>query len=211
MSCRLVIFDMDGTIVDSMPTLTDLAIKVISENYGVDPDAARLFYEATVGVPFREQLELIFPSKDRNDLVARLYEERHAIAARQFPLMPGIEDLMWDLKCAGIATALVSSTARHVIFEMDQVLRLAFDWVEGFRGMDKRSQILSSCQVMKVQPEEVLYVGDSDFDATCAYDTFAQFARVNGQDTAERVRETLNLRGTNVTETGRDQGLDASR
>src|SRR3569623_2689104 len=58
--------DLDGTLIDSMPTLADLAVDVLAEVYGPPSALAREFYLATCGLPFIRQLESVFPGDARS-------------------------------------------------------------------------------------------------------------------------------------------------
>ncbi|GAI94524.1 unnamed protein product, partial [marine sediment metagenome] len=51
---KAVIFDFDGTIANTMPFLTELAIKVITENYNISKDKAKSRYIETIGMDFAE-------------------------------------------------------------------------------------------------------------------------------------------------------------
>jgi 1L-myo-inositol 1-phosphate cytidylyltransferase / CDP-L-myo-inositol myo-inositolphosphotransferase len=60
-SAAALIFDFDGTIADTMPFLTKLAVDLLTQHYPVEPAAARKRYLDTVGVGFASQLEELFP------------------------------------------------------------------------------------------------------------------------------------------------------
>src|ERR1700749_2720623 len=62
---RALLCDLDGTLIDSMPTLADIASEVMESTYGTSRAAARELYLGTCGVPFAAQLEEIFPGDPR--------------------------------------------------------------------------------------------------------------------------------------------------
>ena len=73
---RVLLCDLDGTLIDSMPTLADLATEVIEDRYGTPRILARELYLATCGLPFVKQLEEIFPEDPRNAEASADFEAR---------------------------------------------------------------------------------------------------------------------------------------
>src|SRR5215471_10102025 len=73
---KVLLCDLDGTLIDSMPTLADLATEVIEERYGTPRILARELYLATCGLPFVKQLEEIFPDDARNAAASADFETR---------------------------------------------------------------------------------------------------------------------------------------
>src|SRR5450432_886201 len=73
---RVLLCDLDGTLIDSMPTLADLATEVMESTYGTPRMLARELYLATCGLPFVKQLEEIYPGDPRNAGASDLFEGR---------------------------------------------------------------------------------------------------------------------------------------
>ena len=65
MNTQLLVFDLDGTLIDTMGDYADKAAALIRDHYGTPKDEARRRYFETSGVPFEQQLEQIFPGDDR--------------------------------------------------------------------------------------------------------------------------------------------------
>ncbi|MGI9535311.1 MAG: HAD family hydrolase [Thermodesulfobacteriota bacterium] len=70
----LVVFDMDGTLVDTMDNYANYAANLIESYYSVDFFQARILYMDTSGLPFIHQLEQIFPKNPLNPYVSYLFE-----------------------------------------------------------------------------------------------------------------------------------------
>lgn len=76
-----IIFDFDGTLVNTMPALTGLGTDLIS-GYGFSESEAREKYLSCIGMSFPEQLDELFPDDKRNasfaetfyDFQSRIYE-----------------------------------------------------------------------------------------------------------------------------------------
>src|SRR5579864_2781581 len=58
---RVLLCDLDGTLIDSMPTLAEIASEVMEEVYATPAILSRELYLATCGLPFAGQLEEIYP------------------------------------------------------------------------------------------------------------------------------------------------------
>jgi phosphoglycolate phosphatase-like HAD superfamily hydrolase len=78
----ILLLDLDGTLVDTMPAFADLAADTIARHFGLLPSNARKLYVQTSGVPFAQQLDAIFGEHPAAPAAAEEYEARkHAIAA----------------------------------------------------------------------------------------------------------------------------------
>jgi phosphoserine phosphatase len=168
---RLVVFDMDGVLVDSMPALTILASLTIHRYFGIPITKARDYYLSTVGLPFCEQLDKIFPSHHPSlkSLVVKQYEESHAAVLPLLPLAPHAGRVIWECRARGIGTGLVSSTNASYIDQMDQISGLEFDFVRGYRpDIGKQLQIEDIIQEAHIKPSEVIYFGDTTYDGQIA-------------------------------------------
>src|SRR4029079_17301195 len=63
---KVLLCDLDGTLIDSMPTLAEIATDVMEEVFGTPRVLGRELYLATCGIPFAKQLEEIYPGDPRN-------------------------------------------------------------------------------------------------------------------------------------------------
>src|SRR3990172_6908496 len=99
---------MDGTLIDSMPGLTDLAVKVICKYYSVSKKTALKDYLDTVGVPFIDQLHKIFGYDQYNYMAADEYYDLKTDITLEAPLIPSTKKLLSDAK--NLIIGLVSSS-----------------------------------------------------------------------------------------------------
>ena len=72
---RLVIFDLDGTLIESMEEYAELAADLIRQHYGWPAEKAKKEYLRTSGLPFRDQLEILFPGSPLNPKIAEKFEK----------------------------------------------------------------------------------------------------------------------------------------
>ena len=173
----LICFDMDGTVIDSMPTLTTSAIQVICQFYKLSPEEAKQQYLKSTGIPFFQQLEKLFPKDFRNGNAAREYEHIHRSWCPDFPLAPNIKEARMEIKRAGHKAALVTSTDYHLLKYLPQIRSLQFDHVDGFsQGRSKIEQIQRVQTIFS--PSKTVMLGDTIYDSSVAMTTGAEFHMV---------------------------------
>lgn len=183
-------FDMDGTLLNSMPTLRQNAVDLISEEYHMTREDAESAYNRTVGIPFYEQLQQLFPNTEKNGRVASVYEMRHRDACPMFQLAPGIEDAIQEIKMRGHGTALVTSTDYHLLDSLPQVKKLHFNHLGGFRVDSPKLAQLRNVTRMFASRTTILF-GDSPYDGWCAEQCGISFRQVNINNVAATVMDTL--------------------
>jgi 1L-myo-inositol 1-phosphate cytidylyltransferase / CDP-L-myo-inositol myo-inositolphosphotransferase len=184
----VVIVDFDGTIADSMGPLTQLAVKVIHEELGLDVDDARVRYLASTGADFATQLREIDPSAGPARTRAA-----HRFEVSKPELMDGVEpfpDLrafLDELRTAGVAVCICSSTRRDLVRQWTERHRLGdhFRVVDGWSpGRDKAAQMHSVLNWLKRPPDRCLVVGDSRRDGRLAASIGMWFRGVLRPDTS---------------------------
>jgi phosphoglycolate phosphatase-like HAD superfamily hydrolase len=147
-----VIFDFDGTLVDS-----DAALLAPFEALGVDPD------DVPLGLPAEAACRLAGITLD--DYLA-------AYDPDLIQPFDGIDDLLSRLPTWALCSNKVGWTGRH------ELARLGWSPVEArftedFGGRPKTlAPVLTH---LDLPPEEALFVGDTEHDRTCALDAGVRF------------------------------------
>lgn len=115
----VVCFDFDGTVADSMPALTRLAADVLCDRgYAAGRYDAAQLYLGTVGRPFDEQLEVLFPRDGRNPGAATEFaEQKLGIYECVLPVYM-VTDAIRMLAEEGIGAVLCSSTDEALVREV---------------------------------------------------------------------------------------------
>lgn len=181
---RAVLFDMDGTLLDSYEANAGTG-KIIMERFGIAPlpgKPMRKFIgaplEDTYGRWFRwEEGELERFIKE----FRTLYEERKFLCA----VYPGIFPLLEGLRQRGVKTAM-ATLKRHPYAQMLAErfgLARRLDWVQGRSPEDgivtKADTVRAAMKQLGIEnPEEAALVGDSSLDLEGAKDAGVDFIAV---------------------------------
>ena len=166
---KAVIFDFDGTIANTMPFLTELATKLMTENYNISKDEAKRRYVETTGMDFASQLELIFPNHAKNQKVATIFEARKLEGILGHPIFPEVIPTLKYFHNKKIKTFICSSTRQEIITrysKLNKIDHLVTDFFGLKSDFGKGEQLNFILQHYELQPDEVLFVGDSlrDYD-----------------------------------------------
>ena len=194
---NMVIFDVDGTLLDTREGILSSVVYTM-QNHGLPvPDEAALlsFIGPPVQVSFTRQYGLTDPKEAQKltDTFRRRYSESDLTKAVPYP---GMYDLFSALQAAGITPAV--ATYKRQDYAEAIVRHFGFDaYTDVIYGADnenrlKKKDIIALCLSRGgVSPERALMVGDSDNDAVGASDLGLDFLGVTygfGFHTAADVR-----------------------
>lgn len=167
---RAVMFDFDGTLVDTMGDFAGLAGALIAEAYGGTADEGRAAYLRTSGVPFFQQLQLLFPDDPRNAALVAAFEREKLRFYEGLGLYPDVPPALAALAARGIATVVSSNNFQDVVDTFLAGQDVRFDLVLGFRdGFHKGApHFAHAIEALGVAREGLVFVGDSVRDAELA-------------------------------------------
>jgi len=170
---KAILFDLDGTLIDTMEGFADLAAELIKRDFDVDLATARRNYITTSGIPFKHQLEVMFPGDSRNFDVQKEFEERKQNVF--FNTIPDNDtiDAVRRLKEMDIKV-IVSSNNYHdfVLKYFSKNNSLKFDMILGYKdGFAKgKDHILHVVNAFDILKKDMIFVGDSLHDGEVAYE-----------------------------------------
>lgn len=172
-----VIFDLDGTLLDTLHDLADSANEALSENgFGPHPvEAYRIF----VGDGMEVLMERILPETARDpETVARLlisyrvaYDRRWKAKTRPYP---GVEEMLTALAKRGIPLAVLSNKPQaYTEICMAHFLgHHPFACIFGQRdGVPRKPDPAGAWQIARqlgLPPEKILFIGDTSTDMDTA-------------------------------------------
>jgi phosphoglycolate phosphatase-like HAD superfamily hydrolase len=185
---RVLLCDLDGTLIDSMPTLAELATDVLAERYGTPRALGRELYVATCGLPFIRQLESIFPGDARNQAASDLFEGRKPARCDQIRMAADVERTLGELKRRGVFIVVSSNNGVENVATFARSSGFAFDLALGFGGgLGKgRPHIDLAASTFGVDRSEMLFVGDSLHDGEIAEREGVPFVGLAGTFSYER-------------------------
>jgi pyrophosphatase PpaX len=166
-----VVFDLDGTVVDSVELIVvsfQHAIRVVLGREASYEEAI-----ANVGRPLLEQMAMLSP-EHAEELVAVYREFNHREHDRMLTLYDGMLNLLHTLQLGGVRLGLVTSKSRfttQMAFDLTGI-ESYFDEVvcadESPRNKPSPDPILLCLERLGVPPAEAAYVGDAPADIQAA-------------------------------------------
>lgn len=163
----MVVFDLDGTILDDLSLISHVASDVLNKAFGTPPEEGRIHYLATTGMPFEAQLAQLYPEAPAalRASTARTFHQRkiaeayaHAGPFPEIPkLLKRIDQERWTMVISTGAEAEMAD----LMLEREG-LRYWFEDVLGSKDGTKREHL---AEYRRRYPEVPLFlVGDSRFD-----------------------------------------------
>jgi len=185
---RVMLCDLDGTLIDSMPTLADLATDVMERMYGTPRMLARELYLATCGLPFIKQLEEVFPGDPRNPIASDLFEARKPARCNAIRMSVETRRALERMRARGVRIGVSSNNGVDNVETFQRNADFAFDLVLGFGGglAKGRPHLDKASAVFGVGRQEMLFVGDSLHDGEIAEKEGVPFVGIAGTFSADR-------------------------
>lgn len=175
---RVVMFDLDGTLIDTMGAFADVAAAVLAEHHGMPPLVGRRRYLQTSGIPFFEQLEEIFPGHPHNAAAARIFEVAKLTATSMVEVSACTREALRALRRRGAAVVVSSNNWQRQVDRFVETSGVEVDLALGYGdGLSKGAPHFRLVEErFAVRPDEILFVGDSLHDARLAKVAGTRFA-----------------------------------
>ncbi|MGN0076914.1 MAG: HAD family hydrolase [Parafannyhessea sp.] len=176
-----VVFDVDGTLVDSeranLVSLQRTLLELTGRRYELED------LRFTLGLPDGPALrQLGFEQPDEAERAGRRWEQLAEREAASNTVYPGIRSTIEELHRRGIGTGVASSRARHEYAEQISPLGIddLFDHIvlveDTERHKPEPDPLLECLRRAGVAAERALYVGDAEYDVRCATSAGVDFA-----------------------------------
>lgn len=173
MSYEAVLFDLDGTLLDTLDDLTSALNHTLSEDgFGT---RSREEVRSYLGNGFARLVTCALPqgasTPGFDSLLAGFASYYNAHCQEKTAPYPGILDMLSSLKDAGVKMAVVSNKGEVAVRELvkyhfDGIVEPfhAFGQRDGIRRKPEPDMVIHAMDVLGTGPEGTLYVGDSDVD-----------------------------------------------
>ncbi len=161
-----LLFDFDGTLVDSYP-LIEWAFEQVCSTHNLAPQARELFAQAR-GLPLSEQMRSVSPQMWEQ--LTETYRRVDARQRRHARVFPGILPLLRGAQRRGLALGVVSSKRRVLVRSELQAtgLKPFFSVVvaleDAAAAKPAAAPVRRALQLMGVRPSQALYIGDTLVD-----------------------------------------------
>jgi len=168
---RAVLFDLDGTLIESADAIVDSMWHVF-DTIG-EPRPTRQAIIDSIGCPLREQLQIL-TQHDPDACIAVYRPHYAATACAKTALLPGVREILAAVQGAGLRIGLVTSKKREAA---EQILEYhgILDYFEvriGPHDVEKPKPhpepLLKAAGLLGLPVESVYYVGDMHFDILAA-------------------------------------------
>lgn len=176
MKFKGIIFDLDGTLVNSLEDISDAMNKVLQGlNY---PTHTYETYQYFIGSGLRNLVSKALPATNNSDeqieicFECMINEYREMCTVKTKPY-EGIVELLENLTSQNIKMAVFSNKADELTKKIaDQIFPNSFDTAIGLSTEElKKPNPFEALEIGKkwnLKPEEILFVGDSDIDMKTA-------------------------------------------
>ena len=190
MTYRLAIFDLDGTLADSLPWFRSVVNSLAARHAfrPVRPDEI----EALRGKGSREIIRQLRVPMWRMPFIAADMRRRKAADLATIPLFPGVEAMLSGLAAKGIVCAVVSSDSEdNVRRALGANARSIAHFACGASMFGKAKKYRQVLRRAGVAAHEVIAIGDEVRDAKAASKAGIAFGAVSwGYATADALRQT---------------------
>ena len=184
---KLIIFDLDGTLLDTIEDLANSVNYALSlHNFPTHPVSAFNFF---IGNGLNKLLERALPETSRNqdnismlkaDFITHYYSHSDEFTKPY----PGISGLLKKLSAEGFHLAIASNKIHQATVDLAKRFFPDIEFVavlgqrDGYAVKPNPAILEEIIEIAGVQKSEVLYVGDSGVDVATANNTQVDFTGV---------------------------------
>lgn len=167
MGIKCVLFDLDGTLIDSIPLIRESFRYASKKVLGRELTDELLL--ANVGKPLEKQMEIISKEKAR-ELVEAYREYNHLYHDEKVRCYPGIKTLLKELKRRNVKVGVVTSKSKYLAKRGLEVCGID-KYVDALVTADdvkthkpSPEPIIKCLEELGCSTQKAVFVGDSPFD-----------------------------------------------
>jgi phosphoglycolate phosphatase len=169
MNVDLVVFDWDGTVVDSTPSIT-LAIQQACSDIGVAIPAAE-DARWVIGLGLQDALSRVAPNLtvDQQHQLTERFRHHYLSRYEQLQMFPGMWELLHGLQSSGMPLAVATGKTRVGLdrsFELTQTRHLfaTSRCADESEPKPAPKMVLEICAELGISPSSTLVIGDTTHD-----------------------------------------------
>ncbi|WGF38960.1 HAD family hydrolase [Lysinibacillus capsici] len=175
---RAIIFDVDGTILDTEQAILQSLQRILREETQQDYPFEALRF--ALGIPGKDALQRL--NVDDIEAVHQKWSAAVLDFSHEVAVFESLEEVIQHLATKPLQMGIVTSkTAQEVVDEFEPFgLSEYFQHIVSASDTEKHKPhpepLLKCLDALQVAPEEAIYIGDSIYDFQCAKQAGAKFA-----------------------------------
>jgi len=165
---RLVLFDLDGVILDSKQNM-DCAWADVCEKFSLKIPFQDYF--SNIGRPFKDILDIL-GVVEQQDMIEVVYNQSSLKRIDSSPFFPKVKDYLCFLLKNNIEIGIVTSKSKTRVKPVLNRLGIDFSIVKVpddiCRGKPAPDHLLMAMSLLNIDPSETIFIGDMDVDYMAA-------------------------------------------
>lgn len=169
MSVKVMIFDFDGTLVDTFETLLKIVERLADEFGYPAPTPEKI--EHLKNLPSRQIIKNVDVDLIKIPALLRRVKIELNKEIANIQIIPGIQPALIQLKHQGIQLGIITSNSKENVLAVLQKHHLenCFDFIYGETSIfGKHRTINKLLKQIKIRPDQIIYVGDETRDIVAA-------------------------------------------
>ena len=172
---KLVIFDLDGTLTNTVPDIEDNVNKTMRK-FGypeITADEARRFVGNGAKILIERSLKGVMPA-NFDEIVAFYNDSYNFCGSPKTCVYDGMSELLKELKADGYLLAVVSNKPQDGTTEVirkffgDGLFDYVYGQREGVKTKPSKEPVEIVLKALSVEKRDAVYVGDSEVDVATA-------------------------------------------
>lgn len=180
---KAVLFDFDGTIMNTNNVILNSWRHTFKTKLGVEPDPQEIY--KTFGEVLKDTMKKFFPDEDQDEMIDIYRSYQKDIFTEAIEIFPGMKEVILKLHEAGIKVAIVTSRYLNSTVEglkkygIDEV----FDAMVSAEDTEIHKPLPEPCLIclkkLGIEAKDAVMVGDSKYDILCARNAGVESALVS--------------------------------
>lgn len=169
---KTILFDVDGTIIDTEYVMTRSLQKTLLEELGKKISVQELYY--ILGIPGKEAIKKFSKNEKEAGYLLSKWGENVLLLASHVHVFPRIEETLQALHSKGIQLGIVTSKTKEEIknefdlFNLNQYFNLQITASDTKLHKPFPDPIQKAIEKLDITKEETIYIGDSLYDMQSA-------------------------------------------
>lgn len=191
-----IVFDVDGTLIDSEKAVLKSLQKTIEEE-GINKSLDELKF--ALGIPGKDALSIL--GIEELEIVEEKWNENLLEYSDEIILFKGIKQVIQELKCKNVNLGIITSKTRKeyetdfIKFGLDPYFDLVICADDTTKHKPNKEPMEKYIEITKASKEQTIYIGDSIYDMQCSKDAGVDFAlALWGANDTEKIKSTYNLK-----------------